>query len=71
MKHIFIDTNVLFNDILFDGPNIRRILRYKKIVGIKLLISQIVIDELLGNYRIELYSAGRKVNQAFKEIEKK
>lgn len=71
MKHIFIDTNVLFNDILFDGPNIRRILRYKKIVGIKLLISQIVIDELLGNYRIELYSAGRKINQAFKEIEKK
>ena len=54
-NYIIIDTNIFINDYSLKGKELARLLTYHKIWDINIVIPQIVIDELLGNYRKTLY----------------
>jgi hypothetical protein len=61
---IIIDTNIICQDYSFVGPEFRLFLKGLKSVNGKLFISDVVIDEAVNRYRLDLEEAVNIYNKS-------
>ena len=65
---IFLDTSILIRENFFRSPSALLFLRATQFLGIKIIIPQIVIDEIKGKYPLNLIEKHRQFDKQRKQI---
>ena len=66
--NIFLDTNIIKKAHFFRANNAQIFLKAAKLLGLKIIIPEVVIDEVFGNYRKTLIEKIDKFNAATKDL---
>lgn len=70
MTTIFIDTNIIYTESFFRPPWVKSFLKACDILQISVVIPEVVVDEVKGNFRKELGTRYEKFQKPEKELEK-
>lgn len=71
MKHIIIDTNVVHNDYMLTGFRISALCSAKENLGYLLFIPDVVVDEMVKQYKEEIEGYAVQYNQALNQLKKR
>lgn len=70
MTKIYIDTNIIMNESYFRSPFSRAFLKACSLLKVKVIVPDIVLDEVLGNYPKKIRAKAKEIQKAQKEISK-
>lgn len=71
MKHIIIDTNVVHNDYMLTGYRISALCSAKESLGYSVFIPDVVVDEIVKQYKEEIEGYAEQYNQALNQLKKR
>lgn len=71
MKHIIIDTNVVHNDYMLTGFRITALCSSNENLGYSVYIPDVVVDEMVKQYKEEIDGYADQYNQALNQLKKR
>ena len=67
---IFLDTNIIFKEHFFRSTNARALLKAARFLGLDIVIPEIVVDEVKGNFSSEFAEKLAQYEKAYRELRK-